>query len=263
MLEHCERQESHPVAQNSLHLIENMSNKHKVGQEVSHSWKNKVGGGPNNPTTSKDGRLMPGTRARLRGVGEIAQEFSELDIPTLQGFGDREKFSGEDDNAWKLVWKLCALLPDRFPDESIYPGWGFLLIQQCKDWPEIDDIAYDHPFQFGIGAATVIYGGLHTVAWFAHFNTLAEQTLWRVCSCLVIGGFPTLCLLFKRHYWYFQNKFLRHKFWGLLAVLQIATIFVYMVARAYLLVECFINLAHLPADVYNVPSWSSYFPHIS
>ena len=38
---------------------------------------------------------------------------------------------------------------------------------------------------------------------------------------------------------------------------------VYILARAYLVVECFINVFHLPAGVFKTPEWSTYFPHIS
>ena len=37
----------------------------------------------------------------------------------------------------------------------------------------------------------------------------------------------------------------------------------YCLARVYLVVECFINLSHLPQSVYLVPTWSQYVPHIS
>ncbi|KAK0750470.1 hypothetical protein B0T18DRAFT_408963 [Schizothecium vesticola] len=37
----------------------------------------------------------------------------------------------------------------------------------------------------------------------------------------------------------------------------------YCLARVYLVVECFINLSHLPASVYETPGWSQYVPHIS
>lgn len=37
----------------------------------------------------------------------------------------------------------------------------------------------------------------------------------------------------------------------------------YALARAYLVVECFINLSHLSAGVYDVPNWAAYFPHMS
>lgn len=39
--------------------------------------------------------------------------------------------------------------------------------------------------------------------------------------------------------------------------------FAYVLARAYLVVECFINVSHLPAGAYKVPSWTAYFPHIA
>lgn len=38
---------------------------------------------------------------------------------------------------------------------------------------------------------------------------------------------------------------------------------VYVLARAYLIVECFVALSNSPVGIYDVPAWSSYFPHIS
>lgn len=35
----------------------------------------------------------------------------------------------------------------------------------------------------------------------------------------------------------------------------------YPVARVYIIVECFINLVHLPPAVYQEPNWSQYIPH--
>jgi hypothetical protein len=42
-----------------------------------------------------------------------------------------------------------------------------------------------------------------------------------------------------------------------------ASILFYTVARVYLVVECFINIAHLPDGAYQVPRWAQYVPHIS
>lgn len=36
----------------------------------------------------------------------------------------------------------------------------------------------------------------------------------------------------------------------------------YTLARVYLVVECFINLAHLPPSAYHLPQWTQYVPHI-
>jgi hypothetical protein len=38
---------------------------------------------------------------------------------------------------------------------------------------------------------------------------------------------------------------------------------IYIPARIFLVVECFINIRHLPASTFEVPLWSRYFPHIS
>lgn len=44
-------------------------------------------------------------------------------------------------------------------------------------------------------------------------------------------------------------------------VVEKIIILVYVVARTYLVVECFVNLAHLPEAVFKEPEWSKVFPH--
>ena len=63
-----------------------------------------------------------------------------------------------------------------------------------------------------------------------------------------------------------QERFTKTIF-GLLSWLSVVLFFAllvaFMLARAYLVVECFINLSQLPAGVYDMPNWSAYFPHIA
>lgn len=121
------------------------------------------------------------------------------------------------------------------------------------------------------------YGGLHLLAWNGPFLTLREQWMWRI-SCIVIAS-PLLVFplgIFVVYTWsLFTNTTTRkHDHSGLTKctrkvallifwILIIAYVLVYIAARFYLLVECFINLVHLPAEVYNEPDWSRYFPHLS
>jgi len=42
-----------------------------------------------------------------------------------------------------------------------------------------------------------------------------------------------------------------------------AAVLLYVLARAFLVVECFINLGHLPDSAYDVPQWTQYLPSIS
>jgi hypothetical protein len=46
-------------------------------------------------------------------------------------------------------------------------------------------------------------------------------------------------------------------FWLCLNVYSVA----YIVARVYIVVESFLDLAYLPEGVYNTPKWSNYLPH--
>ena len=48
-----------------------------------------------------------------------------------------------------------------------------------------------------------------------------------------------------------------------LKIFTFLVIVLYVLARAYLVVECFISLSYLPADAYQIPSWSVYVPHFS
>ncbi|KAL8984384.1 MAG: hypothetical protein Q9177_004714 [Variospora cf. flavescens] len=147
--------------------------------------------------------------------------------------------------------------------------WTFT--RYCGDWPERPRGEIVTPF--GFSGVALIYGGLHVLAWSAHFNSTTEQLLWRISSCVVMGGLPIL----------FINRFLMdHNIvypipfsWGisyytgkrvtfiLCLTIQFVLFPIYVLARAYLVVECFIQLSHLPVGVYNVPEWSTYFPHIS
>ena len=174
---------------------------------------------------------------------------------------------------------------------TAYIFWDFSV--RCEDWPNLDDVL-DAPFlQLGFVLAALVYGGLHALAWFAHFNTSTEQLLWRVSACIVMGGLPVVFGLFalirplkilvvgwSGVSWHdfkiygFKDSIMeiyskdslgnwaKLGIWILFRLLYLVGI-VYALARAYLVVECFICLAHLPAGVYDVPQWAAYFPNIS
>ena len=112
----------------------------------------------------------------------------------------------------------------------------------------------------GLSAGAFIYGGLHALAWYAIFDSHSLQLLWRLSSCVVMGGFPLIfASLAIKSQW--EKRLPRYQKWGRL--IPAPAIALYVLARAYLVIECFINLFNLPAGVYKVPSWTAYFPHIS
>lgn len=152
---------------------------------------------------------------------------------------------------------------------------------RCEDWPDLEDVLEVPLLQLGFVLAALVYGGLHALAWFAHFNTSTEQLLWRISACVVMGGLPVAfgllapTKLFLNEDWNDEVEFviktrlrsIRNpwKKMGIyiILILVLAMAIAYALARAYLVVECFISLSHLPAGVYDVPDWAAYFPSIS
>ena len=49
----------------------------------------------------------------------------------------------------------------------------------------------------------------------------------------------------------------------LLAAVLIVLAILYVIARVHWVVECLIELAHLPDGVFELPNGSQYFPHIT
>ena len=120
----------------------------------------------------------------------------------------------------------------------------------------------------GIAVAIFIYGGLHLLAWNAPFASTAQKVLWRFSgTCVASSGIFGLAIMLTMR---------KSMLWGpdtLEGILNLYTLisfpFVVLVAvsalvlaRTFLVVECFLQLAHLPQSAYQLPSWSQYFPHI-
>ncbi|KAE8132567.1 hypothetical protein BDV38DRAFT_287603 [Aspergillus pseudotamarii] len=89
------------------------------------------------------------------------------------------------------------------------------------------------------GFSGIIYGSLHLLAWDAPFHSAAEKTLWHMCS-LVITCYTA---------------------WKRFVVPMFFTLYIF--SRLFLVVECFVNLAFLPREVYETLQWAEYIPHIS
>lgn len=122
-----------------------------------------------------------------------------------------------------------------------------------------------------LNAAGILYGGLHALAWTAPFSSTAQRLLWRISSAFVMCFGPSVALVIL-------VIACRHKIWTpltgrplglcwrttrLLGLIVFCAFMGYVVARAYLVIECFISLFDSPVGVYDVPAWSLYFPHIS
>ena len=222
-------------------------------------------------TTLLPGQTLQGTGFRAPNFRDLADKLGALDsFDHYQGSHSplpHIRLTTQDVTRYRMAWRAV----ESFQHKSQLPWWIFYgkkpLSQRRKDWPDLGDVL-ELPIALGFTIAALIYGGLHALAWFAYFESSTQQLLWRISACVVMGGVPVMLVLFSAVEYLFRHPFspglLRSNYLRrLLHVAIYMVVLAYMLARAYLVVECFINLSHLPSGVYDVPSWSTYFPHIS
>ena len=225
------------------------------------------------------GQTMRGTGFKAKDLRDFAQQQQPNLVVSFDSYnGSHPPFppmnlTTKDVTRYKMAWRALRFYRqsgfDMVSTNSRFSALRWFnycplgVVQRCRDWPDGRDL-FELPMALGFTTAGIIYGGLHAMAWFAHFESSTQQLLWRISSCVVMGGFPVFrTLLMSGNYSITDSYHLDDIFgWFSLIALYLVAL-AYMLARAYLVVECFINLSHLPAGVYDVPKWASYFPHIS
>lgn len=132
-------------------------------------------------------------------------------------------------------------------------------------------------FWAGVTLVGILYGGLHLTAWFAPMPETA-RTLWRASGVIVTGTgllwLPVVTCVVLHENWRDDESTRRGAlYWtfemcGKVCVpyfltYAVALAMLYVAARIFLVVECFLNVRHLPSSTFQVPTWSQYFPHIA
>ena len=125
--------------------------------------------------------------------------------------------------------------------------------------------------------AGLIYGGLHALAWNACFSSELEKPMWRM-SAMSPGLIGLLIIVSKNKIAQWEEKTRMEPDWESTrsVMLWVGTLLMvilpcvgtglfsaYIFARAYLVMECFISLAHSPPGIYDLPQWPTYLPHIT
>lgn len=177
------------------------------------------------------------------------------------------------------------------------------LVTRVQNFPTAQDIARQWSIYLGFSISGFIYGGLHCLAWNAPLTSNTERLIWRLASTMTAStGILVLLMLswqWEKPFWVdpmspgnvylsWWNVFetwraqvmsddtYNYLVWILIGPFMIlfflkyvwdlflaALILLYVAARVYLIVECFINLGHLPPSAYQLPQWSQYVPHIA
>ena len=180
----------------------------------------------------------------------------------------------EDVRRWQMAEDLLTEEFSRRSNED----WQATVTDRSKNWPSIDldPRKLDQRLLLAFNASGVLYGGLHALAWHAKFPTWSQQWLWRFASLFIVSFVPASTMVLLTEILFFTvvnatkerhpategffNLLYRFKIWHILFV---SGLLVYLWARVYLVVECFISLFHSPVEVYTLPEWSAYVPHIT
>jgi hypothetical protein len=139
----------------------------------------------------------------------------------------------------------------------------------------------------GLTLAGICYGGLHLTAWTCRFPSHAETLLWHAASVTITATGPSVIVYAlgkglvtfiddSMNDWYCgRGMDIRHGRWAdlgdlLKSVMKFLTKSIfwlwttwYILCRAFIVVECFIMLAHLPDTTLEIPQWATYVPHIT
>ncbi|TFK32423.1 hypothetical protein BDQ12DRAFT_739372 [Crucibulum laeve] len=128
--------------------------------------------------------------------------------------------------------------------------------------------------------AAIGFGGIHCIAWFFHFPSLADQLKWRVSASIITGtpalvtaavigyGLVTPESRMKTYVEEHANDFFISIFGWLLVLvvplalgLTIICVFIYVPARICLLVVALKCLTDLPDGAYQTVEWTRFLPH--
>ncbi|KAK4085540.1 uncharacterized protein Triagg1_530 [Trichoderma aggressivum f. europaeum] len=119
----------------------------------------------------------------------------------------------------------------------------------------------------GVGAA--MFGGIHVIAWNFAFPSTAELILWRYASVYTTVA-PLCTLLFDFSYHRRLEDKIEDVFGEVVGdiigkllhgVLAALPIFLYVIARIFIVVEMFRTLCFLPPGSY-ISTWTSNIPHV-
>ncbi|THX70068.1 hypothetical protein D6D04_10042 [Aureobasidium pullulans] len=121
-----------------------------------------------------------------------------------------------------------------------------------------------------LSVVALVYGGLHLFAWNAPFHTRIEELLWKISGIVVASIGPVLIPTWRGFIYVMNRCFYRHYRTRKELLRPIIRVFylllgsyllLYLFARVYLVVECFIEVAYLSDSAFTTPVFTRYIPH--
>jgi hypothetical protein len=108
----------------------------------------------------------------------------------------------------------------------------------------------------GVLLGGTVFGAVHCCGWFFAFPTVQELLLWRIASVLTTTA-PAIIICITWLEVHFKD-------WisDILILAGMAIMFLYSVARLFIIVEVFRSLFYLPSDAF-ISTWADNIPHVS
>ncbi|KAF2873012.1 hypothetical protein BDV95DRAFT_568538 [Massariosphaeria phaeospora] len=210
-------------------------------------------------------------------------DIPQLNFPGFTQFRDRERFHGhtlytetrvrkpnttpqKDGRYVYLSGEEVACLEVAFEGKArrkIEDWHGCSLAIRSRDWPILKAKKNSTYLSFLFaGLCDFLSKKVFKEAW--REKNRFQTGVLRFCK---VSGPFIHCLLPERLRWDLAINDVQYKFGrdmrkgSYYAGIDILGLF-YIFCRVFLVVECFLSMAHLPDSVYQVPRWSQYFPHI-
>ncbi|KAI4721282.1 hypothetical protein E4T48_02399 [Aureobasidium sp. EXF-10727] len=148
-----------------------------------------------------------------------------------------------------------------------------LVSHTASDWPHDGLVRTTGGLIMGtvLWVASIAFSAVHIAAWNAGFPSEAEAWLWRFSSMFI--GFSGALWAFLHVFaemsaalwWTWYDVMLGEA--SLVLTLLVTALcsmcgVMYVLARAFLVVEAFVELRSLPTMAYAIPQWSASIPHI-
>jgi hypothetical protein len=162
----------------------------------------------------------------------------------------------------------------RYPDEHFHDGFN----RSAGNFPYTGDSQSDPDqimafiFNSKILLALLLvlpaaYGGIHLIVSNFEFPSNAERLFWKIASINIIATMPAFFLLTfigsRVSRLFFSYDSIGENAWAMVYKFPgHVLLFVYVVARSFLVVESFISLRAVPIGVYWTPSWLQMLPHV-
>jgi hypothetical protein len=203
-----------------------------------------------------------------------------LDAATLEclRLADSLRMDPGADNTWKFNWSEIRFRPDivemvpshisdfdDLSDPELNSFKGSTALTQTLEAKTF--------FWVSLLFAGNIYGLVHLIAWNGPFTSLVQRWMWRASCLIIVSPSVIVAITVLAHKLYQHLKYeewayiIYSRLWQYIAVtvkygISGLLALIYLAARVFLLVECFINLSQLPPEVYQIPQWSQYIPHL-